>query len=180
MNAIVESGPVLLVEDDAVLREATLQALELAGLEAEGFESATRAARYLAPNFQGCVVADIRMEGMDGMQLFARIRELDPEIPVILMTGHGDIEMAVRAMHDGAFDFLAKPFAADHLVAVIRKALQSRRLVIDNRALRKVISDSAREPVSQSRVVERLRASISQVAQTNIDVQFAGEPGSGK
>lgn len=180
MNALVESGPVLLVEDDAVLREATLQALELAGLEAEGFESATRAVRYLAPNFKGCVVTDIRMEGMDGMQLFARIRELDPEIPVILITGHGDIEMAVRAMHDGAFDFLAKPFATDHLVAVIRKALQSRRLVIDNRALRKAISETVREPVAQSRISERLRASISQVAQTNIDVQIAGEPGSGK
>jgi two-component system C4-dicarboxylate transport response regulator DctD len=180
MSMINENGPVVVVEDDAVLREATLQALELAGLAAEGFENATRAARYLIPSFQGCVVTDIRMDEMDGMQLFARIRDIDPEIPVILMTGHGEIEMAVRAMHDGAFDFLAKPFATDHLVAVVRKALQSRRLVLDNRALRKAIDDTGGKSDTQSRIVEKLRISISQVAQTNIDVQIVGEPGSGK
>lgn len=180
MSDLLEEGPVVLVEDDAVLREATLQALELSGLAVEGFESAARAARYLAPGFPGCVITDIRMDGMDGMQLFARVRELDPEIPVILMTGHGDIEMAVRAMHNGAFDFLAKPFATDHLVAVARKALQSRRLVLDNRALRKAVTDMADGPVAQSRVMARLRANIAQVALTTIDVHIEGEPGTGK
>lgn len=180
MTMAYEDGPVLLVEDDEILRDATVQALELSGLVVEAYESATRAARNLTPGFAGCVVTDIRMAGMDGLQLFARTRELDPEIPVVLMTGHGDIEMAVRTMHDGAFDFLAKPFATEHLVAVVRKALQTRRLVLDNRALRKAVSVAASEPVSQSRVMERLRTSISQIAQTNIDVQIEGEPGSGK
>lgn len=180
MIAELENGPVLLVEDDHVLRTATLQALELAGLEVEPFESGDKAALYINPSFQGCVVSDIRMGGMDGMQLFARVRELDQDIPVILITGHGDIEMAVRAMHDGAFDFLSKPFSTDHLVAVIRKALQSRRLVLDNRALRSAVSSSNNDQGTQSRVIERLRASIAQVARTSIDIQISGEPGSGK
>lgn len=180
MSAGPENAPVLLVEDDEVLREATLQALELAGFSVASFETANRAARNLAPGFPGCVVTDIRMDGMDGMQLFAHIRDLDPEIPVILMTGHGDIAMAVRTMQNGAFDFLAKPFATDHLVAVVRKALQSRQLVLDNRALRKAVADNADDQMARSRIMERLRTSIAQVAMTNIDVQIDGEPGAGK
>lgn len=180
MRKAFENGRVFVVEDDAILREATIQALELSGLSVEGFDSAVRASRNLTPGFEGCVVTDIRMDEMDGMQLFARVRALDPEIPVILITGHGDIEMAVRAMRDGAFDFLAKPFGTDHLTAVVRKALQSRRLVLDNRALRDAIAKSSQEPVAQSRIAGRLRANIAQVAQTNFDVRIVGESGAGK
>lgn len=176
-----DDGPVMLVEDDDILRDATLQALELSGLAVQPYDTASRAVRNLAPGFSGCVVTDIRMAGMDGLQLFARVRELDPEIPVVLMTGHGDIGMAVRAMRDGAFDFLAKPFATEHLVAVVRKAIQTRRLVLDNRALRKALSTtSATEPPAQSRIMERLRYSIAEIAKTNIDVQIDGEAGAGK
>lgn len=171
---------VLLVEDDPALREATVQALELADFEVIAFERASPAARYLSPGFAGCVVTDIRMEGMDGLQLFAKVRELDPDIPVILMTGHGDIAMAVRAMHDGAFDFLAKPFATDHLVAVIRKALQSRQLVLDNRALRQAAAVPASDLVSTSRVMAQVRATVAQLARTELDVLIRGEAGTGK
>lgn len=171
---------VLLVEDDPALRQATVQALELADFEVIAFERASPAARYLSPGFAGCVVTDIRMEGMDGLQLFAKVRELDPDIPVILMTGHGDIAMAVRAMHDGAFDFIAKPFATDHLVAVIRKALQSRQLVLDNRALREAAAAPASDLVSTSRVMAQVRATVAQLARTELDVLIRGEAGTGK
>src|SRR3546814_14806463 len=75
------------------------------------------------------------MPGMDGLELRAAIHAIDPEIPVVLITGHADVAMAVRALHDGAFDFLAKPFAADHLVGVVRRALAHRALILDNRRL---------------------------------------------
>src|SRR3546814_13583420 len=81
----------------------------------------------------GVVVTDIRMPGMDGLELRAAIHAIDPEIPVVLITGHADVAMAVCALHDGAFDFLAKPFAADHLVGVVRRALAHRALILDNR-----------------------------------------------
>jgi two-component system, NtrC family, C4-dicarboxylate transport response regulator DctD len=174
------NGPVILVEDDPALREATVQALELSGLQVQPFESAARAARFVIPSFAGCIVTDIRMDGMDGLHLFAKVMEIDREIPVVLITGHGDIGMAVRAMQDGAFDFLAKPFATEHLVAVVRKALQSRHLVLDNRALRNALAAPDEDMVAHSRVMGQLRNMASQVARTALDVTIEGEAGTGK
>lgn len=176
----MSTGRVLLVEDDDLLRAACVQALELAGLAVEPFSSASRAALHVMPSFAGCVVSDIRMADMDGLELFARVRALDPDIPVILMTGHGDIDMAVRAMRDGAFDFIAKPFAIDHLVGVINRALQARRLVLDNRALRQALADPRDDLVAQSRAMVQLRTMVAQVAPTAIDLIIEGESGSGK
>ena len=175
-----QHSQVVLVEDDAALREATVQTLELSGLEVQPFDNAARAARYVTPSFAGCVVTDIRMDGMDGLQLFARIMEIDRDIPVILITGHGDIKMAVRAMQDGAFDFLSKPFATEHLAVVVRKALQLRQLVIDNRALRAELAKPDDEMVAVSRVMAQLRNMTGQVAQTDLDIAIEGEVGTGK
>ncbi|RWI81984.1 response regulator, partial [Mesorhizobium sp.] len=77
---------------------------------------------------------DIRMPEMDGLQLFDRVVDLDPDIPVILVTGHGDIAMAVKAIKDGAYDFITKPFAADRLAQSVWRAAEKRRLVMENRA----------------------------------------------
>lgn len=173
-------GPLILVEDDTALREATVQTLELSGFEVQPFESAARAARYVTPSFLGCIVTDIRMEAMDGLQLFAKIMEIDSQIPVILITGHGDISMAVRAMQDGAFDFLAKPFAADHLTAVVRKALNSRQLVMDNRSLRSALAKPADDMTPESRAMAQLHAMATQVARTDLDLSIEGEIGTGK
>jgi two-component system, NtrC family, C4-dicarboxylate transport response regulator DctD len=180
MNGDLVNGPVLLVEDDVTLREATIQTFELSGLEVQPFDSAARAARYVMPSFAGCIVTDIRMDGMDGLQLFAKVMEIDRQIPVVLITGHGDIGMAVRAMQDGAFDFLAKPFAAEHLVAVVRKALDLRQLVLDNRTLRAALAKPEEDIVTESRVMAQLRNMLGQVAQTGLDVSIEGEAGTGK
>jgi two-component system C4-dicarboxylate transport response regulator DctD len=180
MNQGSANGPVILVEDDSALREATVQTLELSGLDVQAFESAVRASRHVSQSFAGCIVTDIRMDGMDGLQLFARVMDVDRQIPVILITGHGDISMAVRAMHDGAFDFLTKPFAADHLAAVVRKALNSRQLVMENRALRNAVAKPVDRMVAQSRVMIQLGNMVSQVARTELDVLIEGETGTGK
>jgi two-component system, NtrC family, C4-dicarboxylate transport response regulator DctD len=174
------NGPVILVEDDAVLREATVQTLELSHFEVQPFENAARAARYVMASFTGCIVTDIRMDGMDGLQLFAKVMEIDRQIPVILITGHGDIGMAVRAMQDGAFDFLAKPFAADHLAAVVRKALNSRQLVMDNRSLRSALAQPADDMVAESRAMAQVRSMATQVARIDLDLCIEGEMGTGK
>ena len=174
------NGPVILVEDDAVLREATVQTLELSDFEVQPFENAARAARYVMASFTGCIVTDIRMDGMDGLQLFAKVMEIDRQIPVILITGHGDIGMAVRAMQEGAFDFLAKPFAADHLAAVVRKALNSRQLVMDNRSLRSALAKPADDMIANSRAMAQVRSMATQVARTDLDLSVEGEIGTGK
>ena len=136
---------VYFVDDDAQLREANVQTLEIAGLPVRAFADAAALLAAIGPEFNGVVVSDIRMPGMDGLQLFARLRTMDAELPVILITGHADVPMAVGALRDGAFDFLSKPFAADHLVAAVRRALAHRRLILDNRSLR---AASASQPDS--------------------------------
>ena len=110
------STPVLLVDDDRQLLRATAQTLELADFAVTPLGSAAEALSELDRDFAGAVVSDIRMPGMDGLQLFERIRAIDPEIPVILITGHGDISTAVKAIQDGAYDFIAKPFPSERLI----------------------------------------------------------------
>jgi len=174
---------VLFVEDDAELRDATVQRLELEGIAVIACESAEAALAQVDAAFGGIVVSDIRMPGMDGLQLFARLRALDPELPVILVTGHADVAMAVGALREGAFDFLTKPFAADMLIAAVRRALDQRRLVIDNRQLRAAAAaaDEQGDPlVGDSPAMAQLRRTIRQLAHADIDVLVEGETGTGK
>src|SRR5207253_765493 len=133
-------------------------------------------------SFEGVVISDIRMPQIDGLQLFRMLAERDPELPVILITGHGDIEMAVDAVRQGAYDFIAKPYAAERLVQSARRAAEKRRLIIDNRNLRAAL-DSAADSLpllGQTPVMERLRKVLRQVAAADVDVLVAGETGSGK
>ena len=128
----------LLVDDEEEMRHSTTQALGLFGLEVETFSSAESVLELIGYSFSGMVISDIRMPGMDGMSLLQRIREVDAEIPVILVTGHGDVQLAVKAMREGVYDFIEKPFTAQHLAAIARRALDRRSLVLENRRLRAV------------------------------------------
>jgi two-component system C4-dicarboxylate transport response regulator DctD len=119
---------------------------------------------------------------MDGRQLVERLNALDPDLPVIMMTGHGDIAEAVEAMKRGAYDFLAKPFAPERLIETLGRALEKRALVLDNRRLAALASDDEGSiPLSgASRSVEALRAAIQRLADAEVDVLIEGETGSGK
>ncbi|MDB5707770.1 MAG: Fis family transcriptional regulator, partial [Sphingomonas bacterium] len=121
---------VLFVDDDAQLREANTESLELEGIRTHPMPDAESALARIDRHFAGVVVSDIRMPRIDGLQLLERVRAIDAEIPVILITGHGDVPMAVEALRDGAFDFITKPFGADHLIASVRRAIERRRLVL--------------------------------------------------
>nr|WP_208417811.1 sigma-54 dependent transcriptional regulator [Sphingopyxis panaciterrae] len=171
---------ILFVDDDAQLRAANIQALDLAGLSVEAFADAASVLPHITPDFSGIVITDIRMPGMDGLQLRAAIHAIDPDIPVILITGHADIAMAVRALHDGAFDFLAKPFAADHLASTARRALDHRGLILDNRRLTAAVAEIDSPLIGESAGMTRLRETIAQLAQADIDVLVEGETGTGK
>ena len=133
------SGPrVLLVDDDDQMRGSTAQALRLAGFAVEALSGAPEALALAAPGFNGAIVSDIRMPGMDGMTLLGRLHEIDPEIPVILFTGHAEVPLAVEAIRSGAYDFIEKPFIVQELANVIRRAIDHRALVLENRRLRAV------------------------------------------
>ncbi len=181
MSEAGDLGTVFLVEDDEPVRIATAQALELAGFEARAFGSAEPARKAIRSSFAGCLVTDIRMDGMDGLELMRAVRGIDPEIPVILVTGHGDVAMAVAALKDGAFDFLAKPFSTDQLTAAVRRALQSRALVLENRRLRESADqEGAGDLVGTSEAMAKLRATVGQMAMIDLDVLLEGETGTGK
>lgn len=173
---------VVFVDDDDAFREAHVQSLMLAGLEPLAFADAPSALETLSRDFPGVVVTDIRMPGMDGLQFFRRLRAIDPEIPVILVTGHGDVPMAVAALRDGAWDFLAKPFSGELLIGSIRRALHARGLTLDNRQLREAAERAGDgDPlVGETPVMERLRRSIRQLADADVDVMIEGETGTGK
>ncbi|NJC05725.1 two-component system C4-dicarboxylate transport response regulator DctD [Sphingomonas kaistensis] len=173
---------VLFAEDDDALRLATTQALELAGFTVQSFERAQSLLASITGAFDGVVVSDIRMPGMDGMELLAAVHSIDRGIPLILVTGHGDVPLAVKALKEGAFDFLSKPFAIDHLTAAVARALDHRRLQIENRRLRAAADiNEATDPLTgRSIAMARLRASIRQLAAADVDVLIEGETGVGK
>ncbi|MBY5407092.1 sigma-54-dependent Fis family transcriptional regulator [Rhizobium leguminosarum] len=174
--------PVALIDDDKDLRRATAQTLELAGFSVSAYDGAKAALADLPADFAGPIVTDIRMPEIDGLQLFATLQGMDVDLPVILMTGHGDIPMAVQAIQDGAYDFIAKPFAADRLVQSVRRASEKRRLVLENRMLRKAAEDAQENLplIGQTPVMENLRNILRHIADTDVDVLVAGETGSGK
>ena len=173
---------VALVEDDDAFREAVAEQLELEGLSVSAYRSADAALKKLDADFPGVVVTDLRMPGMDGRQLTDRLRAVDPRLPVIMMTRHGDIAEAVDAMKRGAYDFLPKPFEPDRLMHSLRRALEKRALVLDNRRLaaRAPETDWPLPLTGESRAAEVLRQAISQLAEARLDVLIEGETGSGK
>ena len=130
-----------MIDDDPHLRQALCQTLDLAGLKVLPLGEASGLTARLSRDWPGVVVSDIRMPGMDGLELLAELHGQDPELPVLLITGHGDVPLAVQAMRAGAYDFLEKPFASDALLDSVRRALALRRLVLDNRSLRLALSD---------------------------------------
>jgi len=180
---MADQGTVFLVDDEKHIRMAGKQTLELAGYQAVCFEAAAPALASLSRGWPGVVVSDIKMPGMDGLAFMRAVLEVDRDIPVILVTGHGDISMAVSAIREGAYDFLEKPFPAELLADVVKRAAEKRRLTLENRDLRRELqAQSALGPriIGNSPPMERLRHLISQVADTDADVLILGETGTGK
>jgi two-component system C4-dicarboxylate transport response regulator DctD len=174
-------GTILLIDDEAPLRLATSQTLELAGLEVLALDSAAKALKRLGADWPGIVISDIRMPQMDGIELMRRLCAIDADLPVILVTGHGDVGMAVSAMRGGAYDFIEKPFDPAHLVEVARRALEKRALILENRALKRRLAESVGASiVGQTPAIEKLRRTIAALSGYDADVLVMGETGTGK
>lgn len=174
---------VAIVDDEPDMRESISQWLVLSGFETETYASAEDAMKSIGPDFPGVVVSDIRMPGMDGIAFLKRLMSQDSNLPVILITGHGDVPMAVEAMRLGAMDFMEKPFNPEKMSALAKKALQSRRMTLDNRALRRDLSEGQQvmsKLIGASPVMERLREDILDLGQADGHVLIDGETGTGK
>ncbi|MBL8439392.1 MAG: sigma-54-dependent Fis family transcriptional regulator [Zoogloeaceae bacterium] len=174
---------VLLIEDDPDVRLGCEQALKLEDIPVTGVDNAERARRIVDRDFAGVVVSDIHLPGMDGMALLKALQAVDPELPVVLITGHGDVSLAVQAMKDGAHDFIEKPFSPDYLVEVVRRALDKRRLTLEVRQLRAQLASRDQleaKLVGRSPAIHRLRQLVADLGNSAADILLFGETGTGK
>ena len=172
---------VLLIEDDPLVMLGAQQALQLADMTVVQATSAEAAMQQVALACPSVVLSDVRLPDEDGFEVLKRMQALDPEVPVILMTGHGDIRMAVEAMRLGAYDFLEKPFSSERLVEVIRRALEKRRLVQDNRRLQALVAPQQDFGlIGQTPGMLEARRRIAALAPTQVDLLIRGETGTGK
>ena len=174
---------VLIVEDDPHVLLGCQQALALEDIQSQGVSSAEQALALVGDNFPGIVISDIRLPGIDGLELLKRLKARDHSLPVVLITGHGDISMAVGAMRDGAYDFMEKPFSPERLVDAARRALEQRGLAREVWSLRRQLAE--RESlegriIGRSPAMQQLRELIANVADTSANVLIEGETGTGK
>ncbi len=183
MNIDPQDLTVLIVEDDPHVLLGCQQALALEDIPSVGVGSAEEALKRVGENFAGIVISDIRLPGIDGLELLTRLKALDKSLPVVLITGHGDISMAVGAMRNGAYDFMEKPFSPERLVDVARRALEQRGLAREVWSLRRQLAerDSLEgRIIGRSPAMQNLRELIANVADTSANVLIEGETGTGK
>jgi two-component system C4-dicarboxylate transport response regulator DctD len=174
---------ILLIEDDDALRTSLAQTMELEGLSVMPAQNFVQARRSIRANFAGVILSDIRMPHQDGFDVLVTARNADPELPVILMTGHSDVPTAMRAMKAGAYDYLEKPCSTDRLLEVLRRALTHRALVLKSRRIERALLKSDAAALSfpgSSEVSANLRRALRQVAATSNHVHLHGPPGTGK
>ncbi len=176
-------GDVFLVDDDAIVRQSTAQWLKISGFEVTSFTCAADALAALDESFAGVLITDVRMPGMDGLELMRTAVSQVAGIPVILLTGHGDVDMAIGAMRDGAYDFIEKPFVPERLVETAHRACEKRKLVLENRKLQENLASQTgidSKLVGISPVIQRLKRELMKLAEQGTNVIVYGETGTGK
>jgi len=180
---MTDFGPVIFIDDEEEVRLSGAQTLEIEGFEVIALDGAEAALDHVTVAWPGVVVSDVKMPGMDGLQLLDRIASIDADMPVVLITGHGDVPLAVDAMRAGAYDFVEKPANPAYLIDVVRRALEKRRLVLENRALRLELDaagEMERQIIGATPAMTALRRTVADLADTNVDVLIVGETGTGK
>jgi two-component system response regulator AtoC len=174
---------ILVVDDDPSAQKALIQVLRREKYVAEGASSAHEALQSLKEKTYDLIVTDIRMEGMDGMELMREVKSRWPETPVIVMTAFASIDTAIRSIHEGAYDYLSKPYEIDDLRLTVRRALEQSRLTRENLALRQNLAeeqDREVEMIGMSPPMVEVYKMIARVARTGTTILIRGESGSGK
>lgn len=176
-------GKIVFLDDEAPLCEAASDWLEASGFQVRAFTDPRLALEQIDAADTDCVVTDMRMPGLSGQEVLDALRGLDPELPVILLSGHADVAIAVQCMRTGAHDFLEKPYRAEHLVDVLDRAIDVRRL---RRQVRAAQGSAGRSERLENRLIGRgpairhLREMVLALADMPVDVLLVGEMGSGK
>ena len=174
---------IVIIDDDQSIVEALTEMLELEDFRIQSFSDAEKALASLTRDSPVVLLSDVKMPKMDGLTLLSRIQLLDPELPILLMSGHGDIPMAIEAVRDGAYDFLEKPLNPKQLINQLSRATEKRRLVLENRALKQNLEQQSGLKefiIGDSAAIKTIRQHILALAQANVDTIIYGETGSGK
>ena len=174
---------IIFIDDETDIRSAVSQLFKLEDLSCFSTANPAEVLKQISPHYSGIVITDMHMPALNGLELLQKIHAIDAEIPVVMLTGYGAVSLAVKAMQQGAYDFLEKPFDNDHLVEVSRRALEKRHLVLENRQLKAAV-EREQQPglriLGQSPAMQQLRRTLDAVINAPADVLIYGETGTGK
>ena len=175
-----EEPTAIIVEDDPEVRLGIVQALQIAGIAALPLEAAEQALQIAARGYRGVVVTDIRLPGIDGLSLLYELKRIESALPVIVITGHGDVQTAVEAMRGGAADFLEKPFSSERLAQIVRQSLLARCAYLDALELGDNSERIEAQIIGRSRAMCEIRHKLLSLADSDVNVLISGETGTGK
>lgn len=173
-------GRIVFIDDEPDLCAAAADWLEASGFSIEVFTDPLEALQTIDAAKTECVVSDMRMPRLSGLDLLSRLQHRDPELPVVLLTGHGDVPLAVEAMQAGAYHFLEKPYDAEQLVSLLDNAVERRRLKREIERLRDEPADLEARLIGTSPAIGQIRRSVQHLAEIDVDVLITGETGTGK
>lgn len=178
-----EPHHVYLVDDDKDFREATCEFLQEEGLATRAFPDGQTMLETIDPEWGGVILCDIRMAGMDGFAVLKATRRVAPDVPVVMITGHGDVRLAIAAIKAGAYDFLEKPVQPEFLLSMMRRTLNARKLIMENKRLRgRMIRRGgiASQLIGRSSAMKRCRKALLDLAPLPMTATLFGETGTGK
>src|SRR3954462_844057 len=170
---------ILVIDDEAAIRDSLKMTLEYEGYEFLGAATGQEGLTLIEREGPDLVLLDVKMPGMDGLEVLDRIRAMNDALPVVVVSGHGTISTAVEATKKGAFDFIEKPFASDRVLVSLRNALDQRRLRDENRSLKRAV-EIRHQMIGESAALRQVMAAVSRAAPTNATVLIQGESGVGK
>ncbi len=174
---------VLLIEDDDAMRASLAQTLDLEGITVIVANGLSQARRAIRANFSGIILSDIRMPHDDGFAVLAHVKSVDTDLPVVMLTGEADVPMALRAMKEGAYDFLEKPCLSDTLLEVLDRALSFRDVVLQKRQLEREIKrndPAALHFPGRSDATRSIQSELRRLANASTNVIIKGDEGTGK
>ncbi len=170
---------ILVIDDEKAIRRALIDILSMEGFKVEEAADGAEGIQKIESNTYDCILCDIKMPKMDGIEVLKKAQELKPDIPFIVISGHGSIETAVDAVKKGAFDYISKPPDLNRLLITVRNAMDKKLLVAETKQLRKRISKSS-EMIGESSPMKKIKETIEKVAPTEARVLITGDNGAGK
>ncbi len=176
---MTDQATVLIVDDHRAVREEIAFALDFDGWKTREADNGLSGLELAQDPSVDLVLLDIKLPGIDGLEILQKLKELRPDLPVVMISGHGDLDTAVLAVRRGAYDFLQKPFDTDRVVLSLKNALRTQRLASENETLRATI-ESDQQLLGGSHRMEQVRMMISKVAPTDVPVLITGDNGTGK